>query len=150
MAWLTSARDIALKFGPGVALRIVDGGREVVVHEVEQWDACDFGGDDGPGEIVILEAAGLGAEEVQGADVFTGDEDGHREDATDLVGEQGGAVDGPAVLVGVGEIGDEDRAAGRDGIQAGAFAEGELEFVVGPGGRTAGAESSAAGTVEHQ
>jgi hypothetical protein len=75
--------------------------------------------------------------------VFAGHDDRHREDAADLVGEQGGAVDGPATVVEVGEIGDEDRAAKRDGVQAGAFAEGELEFVVGPRGGAAGSEKRA-------
>ena len=37
-----------VKFGPGIALWVVDCGLEVVVHEVEQREAGDFGGGDGP------------------------------------------------------------------------------------------------------
>ena len=103
-----------------------------------------------PARCSASRSAGLGAEEVEGADVFAGDEDGHGEDAADLVGEQGGAVDGPAGVVEVGKIGDEDRGAERDGVQAGAFAEGELEFVVGARGGAAGSECSAAGAVEDE
>ena len=121
---------------------------EVVVQEVEHRGAGEFGGDDGAGEVFALEVAGLRAEEVQGADVFAGHQHGHREDAADLVGEQGGAVDGPAAFVGVGKIGDEDRRPRRDGVQAGTFAEGELELVVGPRGRAAGSKCSAVGAVE--
>jgi hypothetical protein len=45
--------------------------------------------------------------------------------------EHGRAVGGPAGVVEIGEIGeigDEDRGAQCDGVQAGAVAEGELEF----------------------
>jgi hypothetical protein len=100
--------------------------------------------------MVPCEVARLGAEEVEGADMFTGDEDWHGEHAADLVGEHGGAVDGPACVVQVRKVGDEDRALERDGIQAGALAEGELELVVYAGGFAAGSERSAGGAVEHQ
>ncbi len=94
--------------------------------------------------------AGLGAEKVEGADVLAGHEDGHREDAADLMREHGGAVGGPAGVVGVGEIGDEDRGASCDGVQAGAFAEGELEFVVQARRLAAGSKGSAGHAVEDQ
>ena len=38
----------------------------------------------------------------------------------------------------------------RDGVQAGALAEGELEFVVHTGGGAAGSEGSAVGAVEDE
>jgi hypothetical protein len=66
------------------------------------------------------------------------------------VGEQGWAVDGPAGVAGVGEIGDEDRGAECDGVQAGAFAKGELEFVVHARRSAAGSKGSAGGAVEDQ
>ncbi len=50
------------------------------------------------------QAAGLGAEQVEGADVLAGDDDGHRVHAADLQVQHRRAVDGPALLVGVGEI----------------------------------------------
>ncbi len=103
-----------------------------------------------PARYSLSRCAGLSAEEVECAEVFAGDEHGHREDASDLVGEHGGAVDGPAGVVGVGEIGDEDRGAKRDGLEAGAFAEGELEFVVRARERAAGSEGSAVGAVEDE
>ena len=92
----------------------------------------------------------MSAEQVEGADVFAGQDDGHREDTPDLEVEHGGAVDGPARVVGVGEVGDQDGRAPGDGVQAGAFAEGELQFVVHARGRAAGSEGSAVGAVEDQ
>ena len=139
-----------VEFGPGVAVGVGDGGLQVVVEEVEQRDAGQLGGDDGAGDLLVLQAAGLGAEQVEGADVFTGDDDGHREDAADLEVEHGGAVDGPARVVGVGEIDDQDGRAPGDRIQARALAEEELELVVHAGGFTAGSEGSAVGAVEDQ
>ena len=76
--------------------------------------------------------------------------DRHGEDAADLVGEQGGAVDGPAAVVGVGEVDHQYRGSLGDGVQAGAFAEGELELVVDARGCAAGAKGSAGGAVEDQ
>ena len=58
------------------------------------------------------EVAGLAAEKVEGADVFAGHHDGHREDAADLVVEHGGAVHGPADFVGVGQVDDQDGRRG--------------------------------------
>ena len=103
-----------------------------------------------PARSSLEQSAGLRAEEVEGADVFAGHHDGHREDAADLVGEHGGAVDGPASLVGVGEVGDQDRGPRRDGVQARSLAEGELQFVVHARGRAAGSQCSAVGAVEDQ
>ncbi len=62
-----------------------------------------------PARLLVVRRAGLGAEQVEGADVLTGDDDGHRVDAADLQVEHGGAVDGPARVVGVGKIDDERR-----------------------------------------
>ena len=70
-----------------------------------------------------VQPAGFGAEQVEGADVFAGDDDRHREDAADLEVEHGGAVDGPAGVVGVGEVDDQDGRAPGDGVQARALAE---------------------------
>ena len=64
--------------------------------------------------------------------------------------QHGGAVDGPASVVGVGEIGHEDRGAQRHGVQAGPLAERELEFVVHARGCAAGSECSAVGAIEDQ
>lgn len=123
-----------VEFGPGVAVGVVCGGLEVGVEEVEKGDAGDLGGGDGAREAVAIEVAGVFAEEVEGADVLAGEDDGHGVDTADVLGEQGGAEGGPPAIVGVGEVDDDDGGAAGDGVEAGAFAEGELEFVVGAAG----------------
>ncbi len=148
MAWLTSARLRALEFGPGVAARVGGGGLQVGVEEVENGDAGQLGGGDGAGQGVTLQLARLSAEEVEGADELAGYDDRHRADAADLVGEQGRAVGRPPRLL--GEVDDEHREPVGDRIQAGSLAERELQFVVGAGGGTAGAEGAAAGAVEDE
>ena len=150
MAWLTSTRDRALQFGPRVAVGVADGGLQVRVEEVQQRDAGQLGGDAGAGDLLAGQLAGLGAEKVEGADVLSGDDDGHRVDAADLEVEHGGAVDGPARFVGVGEVDDQDGCAPGDRVEARAFAEDELEFVVHACGRAAGSEGSVVGAVEDQ
>jgi hypothetical protein len=92
----------------------------------------------------------LRAEKVQGADEFAGHHDRNREYAADLVVEHGGAVRRPPTIVAVGEVGNEDRGAQRDGVQARALAEGELEFVIHTRGRAAGAQCSAGGPGKDQ
>ena len=67
--------------------------------------------------------AGLGAEKVEGPDVFAGNDHGHGEYAADLVVQHGGAVRRPTTVLGVGQVGDEDRGALRDRVQAGPLAE---------------------------
>jgi hypothetical protein len=123
---------------------------EVIVHEIEQGGAGEFGGADGAGEMVPCEVARLGAEEVEGADVLAGHEDRHGEDAADLMGEQGRAVDRPAGVGWVGKICDKNRALQCDGLQAGAFTEGELQFVVYARRFAAGSKRSAGRAVENQ
>ena len=150
MAWLTSARERRVQFGPGVAGWVGDGGLHVTVEEVEQRDAGQLGGDDGAGELRLFQAAGLVAEEIEGADVLTGDDDGHREDASDLQVQHRWAVDRPARIVGVGEIDDEHGRAPGDRVQAWTFAEEELEFVARARVFTTGSEGSGVGAVEHQ
>src|SRR3984893_14079505 len=41
-----------VEFGPGVAVRVVDGGLQVGVHEVKQGDAGQLGGDDSAGQVL--------------------------------------------------------------------------------------------------
>ena len=123
---------------------------QVTVEKIEQRETGQLGGDDGARELVAVKHTGLGAEQVKGADVLTGDDEGHRVDAANLEVEHGGAVDGPARIVGVRKIEDHDGCAPGDRVQAWTFAEEELKFVARARAFIAGSECSSVGTIEDQ
>ena len=47
-----------VELGPGVAVGVSGGRLEVVIEQVEQRDACQLGGDDGAGELFVVEGPG--------------------------------------------------------------------------------------------
>ena len=50
LAHLSAAQRVEV--GPGAAVRVVDGGLQVGVHEVQQRGAGQLGGDDSAGQLV--------------------------------------------------------------------------------------------------
>ena len=139
-----------VQFCPGIAVGVGDGGLQVAVQEVQQRDAGELRGGDRTGQVLARQLARLRAEEVEGADIFAGHDDGYRVDASDLVGQHGGPVGGPSNLLWIGEVDDQNRNPPRDRVQARSLAEGELQFVVRAGGRAAGSQCSAARAVEDE
>jgi hypothetical protein len=123
---------------------------EVRAEEVDKRDAGNFGGDDGTGEVLAVERSGLMAEEVKGADVLTGYHDGQGEDCANLLSEHNRAESGPATVVRVDEVDDEDGRSLVDGVHARAFANGELDFVEPAGRLAAAAEGSYRRAVKDQ
>src|SRR6478752_9913835 len=66
------------------------------------------------------------------------------------MGQQRAPICGPASLLGVGKVDDQDGTPLGDSIQARPLAEGELQFVVGAGGMTARSQCSAARAIEDE
>ena len=139
-----------IEFRPGIAVGFVDRGEQVAVEDVEQRDAGDLGGGDGPGDVGVIKGANVRAEEVERADILAGDDDGHGEHGADVVAQQCGPEHGPAGFAGVCEVDGGDGGSLGDGVQAGALAEGELQLVVHARGLAAGAQRSGGRAVENQ
>ena len=76
--------------------------------------------------------------------------DRHCEYEPNVVGQHGRTVGRPTDVSGVVEVDDQNRCATRDRLQAWTLAEGELQLVIPPGERTAGAQGSRVGAVEDQ
>ena len=148
MAWLTSARLSVLSSAQASLLGSATAALQVGVQQVQKRDACELRGGDPAGQILGQQWARLRAEEIEGADKFAGHDDGYRGDTSDLVGQHGGPVRGPASFLRIGEVDDQNRNPLRDRVQARSLAEGELQFVIHAGGRAAGTQCSAARTVE--
>ena len=129
-----------IEFGPRIAARVGDGGSEISVKKIQEWNAGEFGGSDGTGQVLVIKPAGPLAEKIQGSDVFTGNDNGHREDAPDVVGEHRGPESGPATIAGIGKVDDEDRPSVGNRIEAWTLPQGELQLVECPGGVIARAQ----------
>jgi hypothetical protein len=139
-----------IEFRPGVAGGVGDGGLQVGVEEVQQWNACEFGRGDATGHVVGRQLAWLMAEKVKGADVLARDDEGHGVHAANVLGQQGRTERGPATVGGIGQVDDVNGLSLGDGVQARALAEGELQFVVPPGRRATGTKGPGRSALEDQ
>jgi hypothetical protein len=139
-----------IEFRPRVAAGVGHGGLEVSVEKVEERNARQFGRDDRASELLGRQLNGVTAEQVKGADVLAGDDEGHRERAADVVGQQSRPERGPATFGGIGEVDDEDGSSSGDRFQTRPLAEGELQFVVLARRLAAATQRSAGSAVEDQ